>query len=390
MIIMNVFDPKRADVFGKNFHRTLFYICILSSFISSFSNSQLGVQHPLNYTGYAMAFLSLIGVITKQTKKYCILLYTIGILIYSPSIFIITDGPMGGNALFPIALAFPLLVFYDGIPRIIISSLVFIEYIVLILLRNFKPEMFVQYTDNTAQMTAYIISFSMAFAIVYSMTSSFVAVLKSDESARQELFNELQKTNDQLKELSLRDTVTGAYNRRYLMPVLEDEFNRVEADPINVSLGFLMIDIDHFKVINDTFGHAFGDFILKQVVDAIIKDLRNQDILARFGGEEFAVLLPNTSDQYLNLVAERVRTTISELKNRENHQVTISIGVSSYLHGDTLTTLMARADKNLYVAKNSGRNRVCSLTEFEEPEVSKVVKITSSEFTETDKFPEEI
>lgn len=363
---MNIFDPKRAAVFGASFHRRLFFITLTISFLSSFSNTSLGINHSLNNLGYLVSFLSLIGILTKQTEKYCLPLYTLGILIYCPAIYIITDGPMGGNALFVIALSFPLVVFYDGIARITVMSILFIEYILLIVYRNFNPDFFVKYVDDASQMTAYLISFTLSFLVIYATTSSFVTVLRNDEADKQKLFDELQEMNEKLTELSLRDTVTGAYNRRYLMPVLEDEFNRVAADPVNISLGFLMIDIDHFKVVNDTYGHAFGDFILKQVVDAITNDLRNHDILARFGGEEFAVLLPNTTPQNINLIAERVRTTIAALPNRENHTVTISIGASYYIHDDTLITLMARADKNLYIAKNTGRNRVSSLIEFDD------------------------
>ena len=152
------------------------------------------------------------------------------------------------------------------------------------------------------------------------------------------------------------------YNRRHFMERAEQELSR--AHRYGSPLSMLMLDIDHFKLINDRYGHKVGDTVLKAVADLSHATLRDVDILGRLGGEEFAVLLPETDQPAALDAAERLRETIANaripLAGGEPVSFSVSIGVSSMGSvEDNIDALLNRADKALYEAKDGGRNRVC-------------------------------
>jgi len=134
----------------------------------------------------------------------------------------------------------------------------------------------------------------------------------------------------------------------------------------NKPLSLLIMDVDHFKNVNDTYGHDIGDQLLKQIADSTVKTVRSADLAARFGGEEFVVLMPETDMQQASDAAERIRKTIEKTPMKVTHEIaqlskTISIGVA-FLNdmGDSGAALIKRADSALYQAKNTGRNKVVS------------------------------
>lgn len=172
---------------------------------------------------------------------------------------------------------------------------------------------------------------------------------------------------DRLKYSSLNDALTGINNRRFFEQRLPEEISRCKRSKTPISC--LFVDVDHFKHFNDTYGHATGDLILKQVASIIRKEIRATDVVGRYGGEEFVVLLPNTDHQRALEVAERIRTRIQKHRYKyEEHslQVTVSIGIADFQkfvdENKTLAeigqALVAAADSALYKAKQSGRNCV--------------------------------
>ena len=163
------------------------------------------------------------------------------------------------------------------------------------------------------------------------------------------------------------DVLTGWNNRRYLSVRLGEELARARRD--RSGLVCLMLDVDYFKQVNDTWGHAAGDAVLREIAQRIETQVRASDVAARYGGEEFVILLPNTLVESAMLLAERIRSAISrkpfDLSNGETASVTVSIGISEVHPGpddDDLKTLgdslVARADVALYAAKSAGRDRV--------------------------------
>ena len=175
--------------------------------------------------------------------------------------------------------------------------------------------------------------------------------------------------NERLKRIGLTDSLTGVNNRRYLENRLEEEIGRTQRG--ETSLSCLYIDIDHFKKINDTLGHQAGDEVLREIAMRIKAELRLSDALARFGGEEFIVLLIDAPLLHAMVVAERIRANIANkritLSDGKQQSVTVSIGLTELRPQDRLLEvekiaplLLSRADGALYQAKNTGRNRVVS------------------------------
>lgn len=163
-----------------------------------------------------------------------------------------------------------------------------------------------------------------------------------------------------LMALNMIDSLTGVNNRRSLESHLKDEIDRHTRYGHPLSL--IMLDIDHFKLVNDTYGHQCGDYILQEITGLISSTSRGGDILARYGGEEFCCLLPETSISAAKILAERFRKTIDdhlfEYQGQTLH-VTISLGVSAMsAQASTPDLLLKKADDGLYLAKNKGRNKV--------------------------------
>jgi len=162
-----------------------------------------------------------------------------------------------------------------------------------------------------------------------------------------------------LLEMSQKDPLTGVANRRFFYERVAEEFAR--ARRFGRSLSFVMLDIDHFKQINDRWGHATGDKVLKNLGDSVQNMLRQVDVFARIGGEEFAVLGPDTDLEGAYSLAERVRRGVEAqtvVEGNDTITYTISAGVATLVPEDaTFEVALARADKALYAAKRSGRNR---------------------------------
>ncbi|OOZ41481.1 hypothetical protein BOW53_03660 [Solemya pervernicosa gill symbiont] len=171
----------------------------------------------------------------------------------------------------------------------------------------------------------------------------------------------LEEKNRKLEELSTRDGLTGLYNHRYLKEKLEYEFNR--AQRYKTPLCVMMLDLDHFKRVNDTYGHLFGDYVLKESAKLLTQGLRKTDIIGRYGGEEFMVISPNTPLDNAEFLAHKLRKLFDNhtFTNDEiSSNVTISIGAAKYYESiEDYNGLINVTDRALYSAKQAGRNRVC-------------------------------
>ncbi len=172
---------------------------------------------------------------------------------------------------------------------------------------------------------------------------------------------ELETLNEQVKELSLRDPLTSVYNRRYLLEHGVKLFN--QAKRYERPLSSVLLDVDHFKQVNDTFGHSIGDLVLKALAKLLSTALRSADILARYGGEEFVILMPETRLDSAVLACERLRKLVESYTWSDIHpdlSITISIGVAADLSLADYNAQLDLADAKLYEAKRTGRNKVCA------------------------------
>lgn len=174
-----------------------------------------------------------------------------------------------------------------------------------------------------------------------------------------DLINRLKQAKQEIEEISRTDYLTGAFNRRALMEILSAEIFRSVREKSELCVGLL--DLDHFKSVNDIYGHIVGDEILKGFVQLIKNSIRKYDVVGRFGGEEFIVILPKTTKETGYMVMERVRSILEESGIKTTAgliKITTSIGLSCLCESRNVDQLIHDADVALYKAKNKGRNRV--------------------------------
>jgi len=195
---------------------------------------------------------------------------------------------------------------------------------------------------------------------IYPLWQSITAV--SDDAGRIRNFvsvfhniAERKRMEDELERQATLDHLTGAYNRRAFDTALRQAIFQAELSDETFSL--LIFDIDHFKYVNDQHGHDTGDAILKQLADRVSGNLRSTDVLSRWGGEEFTILLPDTRLRGSRVFAERLRGQIAESR-LHGLRITISMGLTEYRPGDDMDSILVRADEALYRAKSMGRNCV--------------------------------
>ncbi|HVJ15855.1 MAG TPA: diguanylate cyclase [Polyangiaceae bacterium] len=176
------------------------------------------------------------------------------------------------------------------------------------------------------------------------------------------LQDELKEANARLEALATTDALTGLYNRRYLDTVLFSELKRTLR--YKAPLSIILVDIDRFKLVNDTYGHAVGDAVLRNVAGLITRQARTTDVTARYGGEEIVLVLPHTDARGAGELAERLRQLIGEathLHGEASVKTTASFGIATYMASAQALNpeeLLRQADEALYEAKRSGRNRV--------------------------------
>lgn len=166
----------------------------------------------------------------------------------------------------------------------------------------------------------------------------------------------LKAMNENLRKMATTDNLTGIYNRHKFEEMFEIEIERVLR--YETPLSMIMFDIDHFKMVNDTYGHDVGDYVIKNIVDVVKKKIRNIDIFVRWGGEEFIILCPQTDSLSAATLAQKLRGDIEKTTLDKVGNITCSFGVTSYLKKESKNSFIKRLDSALYRAKDDGRNRV--------------------------------
>jgi len=207
--------------------------------------------------------------------------------------------------------------------------------------------------DNLNTITTQIV-----LAVLFAVFLISAAVIKSLESTSQELVKELKEDLKEKTEMAEKDDLLDIYNRNKFREEIQKEMER--ASRYGSKLSLIMFDIDYFKEINDNHGHKKGDQILIQIVNMVKAEIRKQDILARYGGDEFLLLCPESSADESFQLAERLRDSIDNYESRKIDQLSCSFGVTSYdAENDDSESFIQRADAALYKAKELGRNKVC-------------------------------
>src|SRR5437899_4869039 len=227
------------------------------------------------------------------------------------------------------------------------------------------PESFRLFRESASRMSIPLISFGQTLGVLTLHSSKVDAFRESElqslESVADICANSIQNAHyvERVKQLAYLDGLTGIFNRRFFELRIMEEVER--ARRFNTGMAVVMVDIDQFKRLNDEFGHLLGDEVLRQVSSIFHQQLRKIDVVCRYGGEEFAILLAQTNQQHALGVAQKLRRTEEAWPfPGVPRPVTISVGAATCPdHGVTRDELVRAADSGLYLAKQNGRNRVC-------------------------------
>ena len=231
------------------------------------------------------------------------------------------------------------------------------------------PEMIVDYKNEEEKLFDLIASYiSIAVYLVLILDLLLRSYLREHRIASEQNFK-LQELNEKLlhdkelfEKMAITDPLTNLYNRGKIIELMEAEMARYERKKTSFSV--ILGDVDHFKQINDTYGHIAGDMVLQSVAYILQSSLRKYDSVGRYGGEEFLVILPGTNIDEARDVAERIRKEIENMDcifPPNTIKTTISLGVANITENENLKELLSRVDEYLYIAKNEGRNRVITL-----------------------------
>lgn len=201
------------------------------------------------------------------------------------------------------------------------------------------------------------ISYKIMLIILVTILAVSFLVTKALHNTFQKMVENLKKELKEKTILSETDNMLGIYNRSKFNQELKREIDRTKR--YNSELSLIMIDIDYFKKFNDNYGHHVGDQILKKIVSIVEKRIREHDILARYGGDEFMIICPETGLKDAEKLAQRLNKAIDYYNCNEDNNLSCSFGVAEYREDDDLKSLIKRADQALYQAKENGRNRVC-------------------------------
>ncbi len=274
--------------------------------------------------------------------------------VYIPFLFFQTAGYNGTAALFAILSMLLLTVLFSGNIRYIIITLNILLWIIICFIQFKYPHLVVDHGSEQAKFIDYIVALVLTL-ISISVVGVYYRNQFEDEADRiNQLNSTLETKNEKLADLATKDYMTETYNRRYLMMHLDSVLGKEDEK----QLCLLMFDLDDFKQINDDYGHLWGDEILIEVTKVVKSILRQNDFIARYGGEEFVVILHRTPIKNAIEVAERIRKEIANIRIDNDHNVSVSIGLTAYVEGDTGDKIIERADLKLYMAKKKGKNRV--------------------------------
>lgn len=346
--------PLKYHVFSIIFFETL-----LLSVVSATTNTilQKGVGGIIFQWSFVLFCVVLLFSSSARRMAVSKAMIIITGFIYIPFMYFQTAGYDGTSLLFALLFGFILSVFFSGKMRLflIVSNLA--EYLCCIALQYRIPALVVPHGAIEAKIIDTVVALVLTLGGMAIMTTYVNNAYEKELVRSKELIGEIQAANEKLEFLTNRDPLTGVFNRRYVDAYLHDALGECAENGSTMSV--MMFDLDFFKRINDTYGHSFGDYVLKQVAETVDNKLRASDVFARYGGEEFIAVLQGDTVDAAAMIAERLREAVRDIPLRHNVQITISIGIAHLQPGDEMQSLVDRADKMLYQAKEQGRDRVC-------------------------------
>ncbi|GGP50032.1 GGDEF domain-containing protein [Shewanella saliphila] len=316
-------------------------ITFLMGLLSLFGqNTTLSVVLFVASTIYLIAFFS----VNKFELKIgsTLVIYSLYLLMF----YLVFSGGVEHTGPLWIFIVAPVSVYVLGLRKGLFNLFIFIMIICIII---FLPQHIIEHAQYS---NSYTLRLILSF-----LTMSFLSALY-EYSRMQSYINALELSR-QYQELAMRDPLTKLANRRNAAAILEQEKSRLQRN--NEPLSVLLCDLDHFKLVNDKYGHNGGDMVLTELSALFKEQVRQQDCVARWGGEEFLIILPQTSAEQASIIAEKIRSSVEQhTVNFLSQQIktTISIGISQLSDDQSIDELINTADKCLYQAKTLGRNQV--------------------------------
>lgn len=346
-----------------NLEKRILFVSMLSGtficFASSIGNFVLNLGTYTTLIPFIMGIIYLYFLYALILKsKYELAAYgtlTLLTIFVFPFLWFLNGGISGSIPYFYIFMIFLSTVVLNKHNYKIMTALQLIVVISLIIAELNLPHLITEYESTTARVIDVGVSLVIIIFLLFFMT---IYIMKAYHKTITELelaHEELKKSNKQLHHTSITDELTGLYNRRFIIDILNEI---IDHNKINHT-SLIMLDIDYFKNINDTYGHSVGDEVLQRIGKILLSNNINKHHISRIGGEEFLIL----TQSKLNHIeeAEEIRGLIEMLKWREeNLKVTVSLGVHSLTSDDSLESALKSVDSALYEAKNNGRNQVFS------------------------------
>jgi diguanylate cyclase (GGDEF)-like protein len=357
-------QEKLSIFFGSNvpLRERLFYAISAAGIVSAIVGLISTFMAELSLGGIlaaASCIMTLIAISiyvikTKNFDRASILISTIFNLLIFPINFIYAGGIEGGMPMYFIMGIFATFLLVTGKIRNILILLFFIVYIALLLSSYYNPDMIVPFPSAEAR----IVDLIFAMVIVSGFTGIVISIIVYEYSTEHE---KVELLNHRLHQVAIKDPLTNLFNRRYLMNQLNYQIEKANQEEYDLAL--IIFDIDFFKSINDTYGHLIGDEVLKEFSKLLSSQIRGDDIVGRYGGEEFFLILVETDSEDALHLAERIRKKVSNsiLSKKITNSITISGGIGIYQPDMSVEQLIVAADKNLYKAKSAGRNKIISI-----------------------------
>lgn len=286
---------------------------------------------------------------SKKWRGAALIVFIFASFVLFPFLWFTTGGTMSSSLPLVIGLGVILAIVFRGWQRIFLFFSTLILYSVLIMVELHHPNNFIPYPNRESWYIDVLIGFVLSFLATGGVAYSTLLHFNIAKRKTEVLVHQLEK-------ISISDPLTGVYNRRHLMARIDEEMRKSfdNGHPLTLCI----IDIDHFKKVNDNYGHVYGDEVLMKITSTISENLEENAILGRYGGEEFIVLFPE-SDLPSSLESiEKFYEALRQTKWSHGKPITISAGVSTYSKGISYSEFLKNADSNLYKAKSNGRNRV--------------------------------
>ncbi len=355
---INFFKDYSLD--EKIFCYALFFMVFLSTF-SILGNIIIGYDFIVNYKWICLIIVSLIAIKYSLRKKYLnyfqIIMSSLVIFIFLPNGWITAGGSNNFTLAYGLLICMCICFILKGKTRLFFVISEIIVIILLVYLEMYFPELIYKHPQEKIYRDL-IIQMPLTLSAAAYMVIIFSNAYRKERQKLKEYSELLKEKNSILFKISRIDELTGIYNRRYVFEELNEIKGKMQGEKSKVII--IMIDIDNFKNINDTYGHVVGDDILKEVSSIIVRRLGDKGFVGRYGGDEFLIVLETVNINNAKDIMEQIKIELERIDLGKEFKITISGGMAQLSKCDDIDKVLANADKLLYKVKKSGKNGIAS------------------------------